>query len=326
MKQLPNSLGTAAEPSRCPTLACTYGGPNHQRFSPAYIMGFVPTINAASRPPGIRPLVRTAKERIARVMPESPAQPPATVAASEPAAAAPKPAITRLEDASWHELLARFATAAISVYPKAFRNPVITKPDEMLWPPSAVEDLAETEKRFGEPIPRDIKEMSLVSHGFYGGWHFACGGFPGINTFELQPLTEEYDYLLEEYLEPDEDAEAKVEGDTKEEGKKAEELALKDCGCLWTAMAPAESDGFEHIICPPCTWKKIRRGRVKEGEYLYIITTNWNGGIDGCASVRSWVEGMTQAAEERREKGEMETDNVFAEEEEEKEIIEGEEF
>lgn len=63
------------------------------------------------------------------------------------------------------------------------------------------------------------------------------------------------------------------------------------------AAGAVECDEFEHIICPPSTWKKLQEAmgkRVeKEGEYTYTYLTNWTGSDWNYPSVRALIAELT---------------------------------
>lgn len=209
-----------------------------------------------------------------------------------------------LHGVSWHDLLTRFANAAFIVNHENYLEQGITSAAGILLPPATPSQIAEVEARTG-PLPADLKDMVLIANGFKGGYHFAAGGFAGISLLMAEPLNESHEIqlgidppprqsLLETQTLPD--------GTTRTVFRNTVEFPGSGTGRNWgnvlTYSAGEESDFFEHLICPPATWAKVRGGKAREGEYRLVLYTNW-GHHEEWKGVRDWLANLTLKLERK---------------------------
>jgi len=209
-----------------------------------------------------------------------------------------------LYDISMAELLRRFSQAAFFVHEQDYRKNGIETPEKVLLAPISAERIAKIEEELG-PLPPDVKEMALIADGFYGGWHFAGGGWAGISNLCTMPA-EGYEICFGYEPEP----ERRVETRTREDGTTYEvtmniiaitaEGSGNDWGDVYQGNGASECDDYEHILCPHETWKKMQASKgeeVKVGEYAFLYFAHWTDGGDIMASVRAWIAGMTMELE-----------------------------
>jgi hypothetical protein len=209
-----------------------------------------------------------------------------------------------LPGVQWPGLLKRFSEAAFKLHTDDFEGTgeLIEKPSDILLPPLTTEALVEVEERLG-PLPRDLKDMALVAKGFKGGWHFAGGGFGGVDTLRFEDPGE-YEVHLDipsprkKFIE----TRTNPDGTTYQVMKHVTSFPNKGSGVNWgpvyACWPVVESDSFNHILCPPKTWKKIKKGHVREGEYLVCHYALWSAGSLGkWRSMRHWVASMTAEME-----------------------------
>jgi hypothetical protein len=195
-----------------------------------------------------------------------------------------------LHDISMAELLQRFSTAAFFVHRDEYLKNDIDSPEKILMAPLTPEEIRKIEEELG-PLPEDVKEMALIADGFYCGWHFAGGGWPGIGSL-FKDNTEDYGIYLGYIPEPEKRVETRTREDGTEYkitvnmiafGGKKKEAHPKFGDCYVSAGALEENDNFMHILCPAAVWKEIqaKMGKtVKDGEYAYVNYMNWGGGGD----------------------------------------------
>jgi hypothetical protein len=198
---------------------------------------------------------------------------------------------------SMSELLKRFSEAAFFVYEKAYLEAGIMTPAKVLRPPLTVEHIAQIDRSMDGDLPPDLKEMALVADGFYGGWSFAGGGWGGIANLGLGSGFVHYSgYFGSE--------ETYKVTRTKEDGSTEVKLELiifpEDMGNLYVVEGAARCDGYEHVLCPPAVWKKMREmvgQEAKEGEYALTYSANWSDTTDLYPSMRDWLEELTVGLE-----------------------------
>jgi hypothetical protein len=172
--------------------------------------------------------------------------------------------------------------------------------------PISVERIAKIEGDLG-PLPPDVKEMALIADGFYGGWHFAGGGWAGIANLYTIPA-EDYEIYLGYEPEPERRAETR----TREDGTRYEvtmsiiaitgEGSGNGWGNVYQGNGTTECDDYEHILCPHETWKKMQASKgveVKDGEYAFLYFAHWTDGGDISPSVRAWIAELTMELERR---------------------------
>ena len=222
-----------------------------------------------------------------------------------------------LPGVQWPELLRRFSEAAFKTQSEEFEGiqtndgeeiAPIEQPSDLLLPPISAERLAEVEEQLG-PLPQDLREMVLIANGFLGGWHFAGGGFAGVDKLYLEHPSEYEIYLgIEPPAEVTTETITNPDGTTRTVTKHTISIGLDhtsgvEWGPVYASWGTVENDGFHHLICPPETWKKMRKGEVREGEYRVCHYAAWTGGADGreWRSMRHWVADMTAEMERELE-------------------------
>lgn len=134
--------------------------------------------------------------------------------------------------------------------------------------------------------------MVLIADGFYGGWHFAAGGWGGIKRLRKEPATEYEVYLgyepepvREIHKRKREDGTAyKVVVNVRYHGAKN---TGRDWGQVYVGNGMTENDCYLHVLCPPAGWKKMQEagGKVVEEEYAFLYYANWTAGGDIYRSV-----------------------------------------
>ncbi|KAE8444644.1 hypothetical protein EG329_014392 [Mollisiaceae sp. DMI_Dod_QoI] len=209
-----------------------------------------------------------------------------------------------LHDVPMAEVLRRFSEAAFFVHRDEYLRNEINTPEQILYPPLTPEEIEKFEQTLG-PLPADIKEMALIADGFCGGWHFAGGGWPGIQGLQR---TSAHNY--EVYLGYQPKPEKRIDTRTRNDGTTyqvtvnvfsyVEKEPKRNWGDIYVGSARRECDDFEHILCPPSVWKKYQEHKgkdVKEGEYAYLHFAHWTGGGEVAASVREWIAEMTMDLE-----------------------------
>jgi hypothetical protein len=210
-----------------------------------------------------------------------------------------------LQGIEWPELLRRFSEAAFKVHGDAYEeveDEEIEKPSDILLPPITAEALAEIEQKLG-PLPQDLKDMVLVANGFKGGWHFAGGGWAGVDKLRLEYPSEYEIYLgVEPPTERSIETITNPDGTTRQVMKHIVSFTGKPSGVEWgpvyACWGAVENDGFNHILCPHETWKKIKGGNVRDGEYRVIHYAHWTAGPQGeYNSMRHWIASMTAEME-----------------------------
>jgi hypothetical protein len=209
-----------------------------------------------------------------------------------------------LDDLGWPELLRRFSEAAFKVHAEEYEEmeDPPEKPSDILLPPIAAKKLAEVEYNLGT-LPPDLKEMVLVANGFKGGAHFAGGGFAGIDKFEKEPAGDHEIYLGVEPVHTEtQTTRTDPDGTTRVVTVRQISIPGSETGInwgpVWVGNGTVENDGFYHIICPPKTWKKIKGGDVKPGEYRVLNYAHWTAGPhDEGSSMRDWIVTMTKELE-----------------------------
>lgn len=181
-----------------------------------------------------------------------------------------------LDGVEWPELLRRLSEAAFKVYDEEYaesdEHP--QRPADILFPPISVARIDEIEAKLG-PLPQDLKAMALIANGFTGAWHFAGGGFPGLQHLRLEDPSEYEHYLSTEPIhEVIQETITMLDGVTRTVTKHIVNVygdgrsSGTDWGPVYAAYGTVENDGYNHLICPPETWKKIQeaQGRtVKDG-------------------------------------------------------------
>jgi len=227
----------------------------------------------------------------------------------------------------WPDLLRRFSEAAFELHAEEYAdveshyNESIVSPEkasDILLPPISQERIAEIEAKLG-PLPQDLKEMALVANGFLGSWHLFGGGFAGIDKLEFEHPSEYETYLgVELPFEEVRETVTNADGTTRTVIKRITSIGLssssgKDWGPVYSSYGAVENDNFNHLICPPATWKMIREAQGKQvidGEYRVCYYANWTGGTGECEwrSMRHWVASMTAGME--RELGSLEESAV----------------
>lgn len=232
-----------------------------------------------------------------------------------------------LHGVGWPELLQRFSEAAFKLHKKEYaeiQDPP-QQPSDILLPPISQEKLAEVEEKLG-PLPADLREMVQIANGFRGAWHLFGGGFAGVDKLEPTPsgdyeiwlgVKQEPRVVARQVIRPDgtiETVETRVfeVGLGPMEGMKA--------GPVWISWGTEENDDFEHIICPPKTWKKfVESGRAAYGgEYRVTCHAHWIDDDDGWTSMRDWIASETAAMErELKIKAEVGDDGEQDEDEDE---------
>lgn len=217
-----------------------------------------------------------------------------------------------LHDLSAAELLSRFTNAAFFVHRDEYVKNDIHKPEDILYMPITAERIAEIETELG-PLPTDVKEIALIGDGFCGGWHFAGGGWPGIENLET---TSAADY--EVYLDIEPEPQRRVETRTRPDGITYEVVVMfreyggnnsryVDRGDVLVGRPDMECDLFEHVLCPPSVWAKyqaIKGIQVKDGDYAYLYYATWTAGGKIYSSVREWIASMTIELERKVAVGE----------------------
>lgn len=205
---------------------------------------------------------------------------------------------------SWSDLLRRFSEARFKVLQYQENNGTDEedegqqdecpeKASDILLPPLTAAEIAIAEAKLG-PIPQDLKDMSLVARGFKGGWHFAGGGFPGLqdvfegaleNGAEYLEYFDAYDEGDDEGDEQDEPSETKEEVDIEDDDEKSEteqtgnkrKFEYPNC---WAYSGTMENDDVEHFICPPAAWAKFRKSagkpKPKSNEYGIWSGAHWS--------------------------------------------------
>ncbi|CEJ89552.1 hypothetical protein VHEMI05393 [[Torrubiella] hemipterigena] len=243
----------------------------------------------------------------------------------------------------WPELLRRFSEARFKVLQsqdgvnedeedEGQQDECPEKASDLLLPPLTAAEIAIAEAKLG-PIPQDLKDMSLVARGFKGGWHFAGGGFPGLQDLFEGDFDAGTEYLEGLYDEDEgagsddnnegdegEDEDDKDETDTAEAGDKGENDAENDnekpetvragvkrkleYPSCWGYQGTVENDDVEHFICPPVTWAKFRKSqgkpKPKAGEYGIWCGSHWSiEPLDGLSlSMRGYIIRLLKETEE----------------------------
>lgn len=186
------------------------------------------------------------------------------------------------------ELLSRFTKAAFFVYRDEYIQNNINTPEDILYMPITAERISELETKLG-PLPADIKEIALIADGFCGGWHFAGGGWPGIENLSK---VSSIDY--ETYLGYQPEPERRVETKTRPDGSPYQaimnvhkygvqsEYEERGWGNILVGTPDKECNLFEHVLCPPSVWAKYQAHKgiqVSNGEYAYLYFATWTGGV-----------------------------------------------
>jgi hypothetical protein len=162
--------------------------------------------------------------------------------------------------------------------------------------------------------------MVQIANGFKGGWHFAGGGFPGIDKLIARPSG---DYEIYLGIEPrtkvvSTHTEARPDGTTRRVAKNIDEFGSTEqedtnVESVWVASGAVENDFFEHVVCPPETWRKLSRFRihpelqedgnkVSEEEYMVFHFAYWQGGGHQLyRSMRHYISSMTTEMERKLE-------------------------
>jgi hypothetical protein len=202
-----------------------------------------------------------------------------------------------LQDVPMAELLHLFSKAAFLVYREEYLENNITSSKAILCNPLCPEEVANCEERLG-PLSPDVKEMGLIADGFYGGWHFAGGGWRGIHAPWKEPATK-----YEIYLGYEPNPVRTVQTRTRLDGSMYEvvvhvithgggQKARTDWGDIYIGNGLTECDNFLRIFCPSLVWKKMQEDggkMVKEGEYAFLYYANWTASGDIHHSVRDWI-------------------------------------
>ncbi|KAH8903702.1 hypothetical protein BR93DRAFT_930860 [Coniochaeta sp. PMI_546] len=227
-----------------------------------------------------------------------------------------------LHGVGWPELLRRFTEAAFtglaSEYAEIEDPP--QRPSDILLPPITPDKLAEVEQRLG-PLPPDLREMVQVANGFKGTWHFAGGGFAGVDKLLVRP-SDDYEIFLGILPEPRVSTRTvtKPDGTTQTVTVRVHQVGTGQtegmgAGPVWVGPGTVENDDFEHVICPPETWRKLvetgrtpRRSKNAEGnndnEYSVTYYAHWTAGDDdGYRSMRHWIASETASMERELEIG-----------------------
>lgn len=248
----------------------------------------------------------------------------------------------------WPELLRRFSEARFKVLQsqgsvnedeedEGQQDECPDKASDLLLPPLTAAEIATAEAKLG-PIPQDLKDMSLVARGFKGGWHFAGGGFPGLQDLFDGDFDAGTEYL-EGLYDEDEDAggddgeeggddnnnesdngEGEDETDSAAAGDEGDDDAANDdekpetvragvkrkleYPSCWGYQGTVENDDVEHFICPPVPWAKFRKSqgkpKPKAGEYGIWCGSHWSiEPLDGLSlSMRGYITGLLKDMEE----------------------------
>jgi hypothetical protein len=117
-------------------------------------------------------------------------------------------------------------------------------------------------------MPPDVREMALVADGFYGGWRFAGGEWGGLEDLCPRPaLDYETQLGYEERPLSKKEVRKREDGSTEDVWVKIE--YPEDLGDVYVCGGAAESDNYEHVLCPPEIWTKmgeVMGEEVQEGE------------------------------------------------------------
>lgn len=198
-----------------------------------------------------------------------------------------------LELISMAELLRRLSEAAFFVYEAEYRTKGIESPEQVLRPPLTATEITRKEEELG-PLPADVKEMSLIADGFYGGWHFAAGGWGGIAGLSTENANA-HETHLHYFPEPTKMRIEREDGSTQEWGVSTSNSGI-DWGQLYVSWGATENDDYIHVLCPHQVWKKMRNamGReVKDAEYAVVQYAPWDVGMKPMPSMRAWIIDLT---------------------------------
>jgi hypothetical protein len=212
---------------------------------------------------------------------------------------------TPLHDIPIAELLRRFSEAAFFTDNKEYLENGIDKAEKVLRPALTGEEVAEVEEKLGEPLPPDLKELVLIADGFYGGWTLAGGGWSGIKKSWKEPSSDHEMYLgFEAQLDRETRTETREDGTTHEVTSTTYNVLVQgsenDWGDVWATCGATENDSFQHIICPPTTWKKLQTSmgnEVEDGAYAYLYYSPETDDVEIYPSMRASIAAMTVECE-----------------------------
>lgn len=210
-----------------------------------------------------------------------------------------------LKNVSVAELLRRLSKAAFFVHEAEYRKNGIESQEQILRPPITAEELARKEEELG-PLPEDVKEIALIADGFYGGWHFAGGGWAGIMGLQKLPASE-HEIHLGYQQKP---RVLRTETRTREDGSTYNVNVYRvgisgsgsgsDWGDVYMGWGPIKNDCYMQVLCPPTVWKNIQSAMerdVKGGEYAFLCYAHWSS--DGpVPTLRTWIINLTAELEE----------------------------
>ncbi|KAK4234023.1 hypothetical protein C8A03DRAFT_47555 [Achaetomium macrosporum] len=199
----------------------------------------------------------------------------------------------------WPELLRRFSEAAFQVHRDEYAetDDPPQQASDILLPPITPEELAEVE----QPLPD-----GLIANGFKGAWHFMGGGFPGVDKLCAAP-SGEYGIYFDVMPEPKTVVTSTGVARVYEiEVGPSTKGADHDAGPVWVGYGAVENNSFEHVVCPPETWRKLAAKGVMEefgeGEYRVIHFAYWEGGgHKQYKSMRNWIASETDKMERELE-------------------------
>ncbi|KAH8800907.1 hypothetical protein F5884DRAFT_809354 [Xylogone sp. PMI_703] len=199
------------------------------------------------------------------------------------------------------ELLRRFSEAAFFVHEAEYRKNGIESPEQVLRPPLTAEELAHKEEELG-PLPDDVKEISLIADGFYGGWHFAAGGWGGVAGLWKEAANAHEIYLGYLPKPTKRRIEARAGADKITRDVSVVSIGISpsgsriDWGSVYVGCGSTENDNYIHVLCPAPVWKKIQNamGReVGDEEYAVKQYANWNVGMVLMPSMTAWIVNLT---------------------------------
>jgi len=227
-----------------------------------------------------------------------------------------------LHGVAWPELLERFSEAAFKVHRDDYaqiNNPP-QRPSDILLPPITPEKLADVEQTLG-PLPADLREMVQIANGFRGAWHFLGGGFAGVDRLTAVP-SGNYEIIvgIKSGCKVSTRTETEPDGTTRTVTVHTYEVGMGStegmkAGPVWIGCGTEENDDFEHMVCPPETWRKLAEGGAitqggrdvegcDDGEYRVIQTAHWMDYTHhDYRSMRHWVASETARMERELELG-----------------------
>jgi hypothetical protein len=218
-----------------------------------------------------------------------------------------------LHDVPMAELLRKFSEAAFFVNRDEYVKRDVNSPKEILCGPCTEEEVATVERDMG-PLPPDVKEMALIADGFHGGWHFAGGGWGGIQwLWKDKAVNHEVQLRYEPTPVKQTQTRTREDGSTYEVEvnvvKHGGDDPKRDWEYVYCVNPVAETDGYLHLVCPEEVWRKMQEvmGKTaRSGEYAYLHYAHWTDGGEIFHSVRDWIATMTILLETDVEAGRRE--------------------